>query len=130
MASEARQHHPPLPRDPEAGEGPVFAEPWHAQVFAMTVRLSEQGHFAWPEWATIFSAELRKAEAAGAPSDGSTYYEVWLDALERLLAERGLASEQDRAALKAAWTDAYLSTPHGHPVRLADGGACEKGASR
>ena len=39
---------PPLPRDEG---GPVFAEPWQAQAFALAVRLSAQGHFTWKEWA-------------------------------------------------------------------------------
>ena len=34
---------PPLPRD---DDGPVFEEPWQAQVFALAVKLSEQGHFS------------------------------------------------------------------------------------
>jgi hypothetical protein len=38
---------PSLPRDEG---GPVFAEPWQAQVFALAVRLSAQGHFTWKEW--------------------------------------------------------------------------------
>ena len=40
---------PKLPWD--SGEGPVFQEPWEATAFAITVRLFEQGHFTWPEWA-------------------------------------------------------------------------------
>jgi hypothetical protein len=40
---------PPLPRDEG---GPVFAEPWQAQAFALAVRLSEQGYFTWKEWRT------------------------------------------------------------------------------
>ena len=35
-----------FPRD---AEGPVFAEPWQAQAFALAVKLSEQGHFTWKE---------------------------------------------------------------------------------
>ena len=42
---------PQLPRD---AEGPVFAEPWQAQAFALAVKLSEQGHFTWKEWAANF----------------------------------------------------------------------------
>ena len=45
---------PPLPRDEE---GPVFTEPWQAQAFALAVKLSEQGHFTWKEWATALAAE-------------------------------------------------------------------------
>src|ERR1700709_341124 len=36
-----------LPRD---REGPVFAEPWQAQAFALTVQLSHAGCFSWCEW--------------------------------------------------------------------------------
>ena len=114
---------PPLPLSPEGEEAPRFAEPWHAQLFAITVKLSEEGHFTWPDWAAVFAEELKKASEAGAPKDGSAYYDVWLEALERLLAERGLAGRRDLSALKAAWTRAYLETPHGKPVRLRGRGA-------
>lgn len=108
---------PPLP--PLEGEdAPPFAEPWHAQAFALTVRLSEAGHFTWPQWAEVFAEELKRASEAGAPKDGSAYYDVWLTALERMLRERGLAGAEEVAALKEAWTQAYLSTPHGKPVSL------------
>jgi len=48
-----------LPRD--AG-GPVFAEPWQAEAFALAVRLSAHGCFTWQEWATTLAAELAAAE--------------------------------------------------------------------
>jgi hypothetical protein len=34
-----------LPRLPRDAGGPVFAEPWQAQAFALAVKLSEEGHF-------------------------------------------------------------------------------------
>ena len=40
-----------LPRLPRDVSGPVFAEPWQAQAFALAVKLSEPGHFTWKEWA-------------------------------------------------------------------------------
>jgi nitrile hydratase accessory protein len=80
---------PPLPRD---GDGPVFAEPWHAQVFALAVRLSEQGYFTWKEWAAALADEIKAAAARGEVDDGSRYYHHWLAALERLVAEKGLIS--------------------------------------
>ena len=45
---------PLLSRD---AEGPVFAEPWQAQAFALAVKLSEQGHFTWKEWAAALAEE-------------------------------------------------------------------------
>jgi hypothetical protein len=47
-----------VPRDED---GPVFAEPWQAQAFAIAVRLSAQGHFTWKEWAAALAAELAAA---------------------------------------------------------------------
>ncbi len=108
-----------LPLPPSGDEEPRFAEPWHAQAFALTVGLSEAGHFTWPEWAAVFGEELQRASDAGAPKDGSAYYDAWLAALERILQERDLALGAEMAALKQAWTEAYLATPHGKPVKLA-----------
>ena len=98
--------------------GPVFAEPWQAQVFAMALQLSAAGHFTWTEWTTTLGVQLQAAADRGEPDDGSRYFEYWLAALEHLVAEKQLT---DRAALherKAAWADAYRHTPHGQPVEL------------
>jgi nitrile hydratase accessory protein len=111
-----------LPRLPRDDGGPVFAEPWQAQAFALAVKLSEEGHFTWKEWAAGLAEELKAAADRGEPDDGSHYYEHWLATLERLVTAKGLT---DRAALQArkeAWADAYRHTPHGKPIELgADG---------
>ncbi|MFI4973676.1 MAG: nitrile hydratase accessory protein [Caulobacterales bacterium] len=107
-----------LPRLPVDAEGPVFAEPWQAQAFAMAVQLHAAGAFSWSDWAAALSAELRAADARGDPDDGSRYYEHWLAALERLVRERGLAAQDALADRKQAWADAYRRTPHGKPVEL------------
>ena len=74
-----------LPRLPRDAGGPVFAEPWQAQVFALAVKLSEEGHFTWNEWAAALGDELRAASDRGEPDNGSHYYHHWLAALERLV---------------------------------------------
>jgi nitrile hydratase accessory protein len=106
---------PQLPRDEG---GPVFAEPWQAQVFALAVKLSEQGHFTWKEWAAALAEELRVAASRGKADDGSHYYEHWLAALERLVGAKGLSDPEAMLARKEAWADAYRHTPHGKPVEL------------
>jgi nitrile hydratase accessory protein len=109
----------------------VFGEPWHAHVFAFALKLSQAGHFSWIEWSAHFGALLRKAAAADGSVndarpmpevDSATYYDVWLDALESLLIQRGLVCAADLADLKEAWTEAYLHTPHGMPVKLGGDG--------
>ena len=110
-----------LPRIPRDEEGPVFGEPWQAQAFAMAVRLSEQGHFTWKEWAAALAAELKAAEDRGEPDDGTHYYEHWLATLERLVAAKALSNPNEMLARKEAWAEAYRRTPHGKPVTLANG---------
>jgi nitrile hydratase accessory protein len=107
-----------LPRLPRDQGGPVFAEPWQAQAFALAVRLSEQGHFTWKEWAAALADELHTAANRGDPDDGSRYYEHWLAALERLVAAKGLADPTALLTRKEAWAAAYRNTPHGQPVEL------------
>jgi len=106
---------PRLPRD--AG-GPVFAEPWQAQAFALAVQLSAAGHFTWTEWTTALGAHLQAAVGRGEPDDGSRYFEHWLAALEQLVTEKKLTNLTALRARKDAWADAYRHTPHGQPVEL------------
>ncbi|MGH9786860.1 MAG: nitrile hydratase accessory protein [Terriglobia bacterium] len=107
-----------LPRLPPDAGGPVFAEPWQAQAFALAVKLSEQGHFTWKEWAATLAEELKSAVDRGESDDGSRYYEHWLAALERLVTAKGLSDRAELHDRKEAWADAYRHTPHGKPVEL------------
>ena len=107
-----------LPRLPRDEGGPVFAEPWQAQAFALAVKLSAQGHFTWKEWAAALAEELQGAARRGEPDDGSHYYEHWLAALEKLVAAKGLVESTALATRKEAWAAAYRNTPHGQPIEL------------
>jgi nitrile hydratase accessory protein len=107
-----------LPRLPRDSDGPVFAEPWQAQAFALAVTLSKQGHFTWKEWAAALAHELDAAANRGEPDDGSRYYEHWLAALERLVTSKRLANSTELVQRKEDWADAYRHTPHGRPVEL------------
>jgi nitrile hydratase accessory protein len=99
----------------------VFAEPWQAQAFALAVKLSQQGHFTWKQWASALADELKAAAARGPPDDGSHYYHYWLAALEHLVTAKGLSNRESLLARKEAWADAYRHTPHGKPVELSAG---------
>ncbi len=101
-------------RLPKDADGPVFAEPWEAQAFAMAVKLNEAGVFAWNEWAETLGAELKAHPAR-------PYYESWLAALERLVLAKGVLTEQERLARVEAWDRAAKATPHGHPIELSRG---------
>jgi nitrile hydratase accessory protein len=117
LEPEHLQALPQLPRDERE---PVFAEPWQAQAFALAVKLSEQGHFTWKEWAAALANELKAAATRGEPDDGSRYYDHWLVALEHLVTHKGLADPASLLARKEAWAEAYRRTPHGKPVELVN----------
>jgi nitrile hydratase accessory protein len=94
----------------------VFSEPWQAEVFAMTLTLHEQGLFTWAEWAAILADSISKAQDAGDPDRGDSYYLHWLDALERMVVEKQLGSPAALGQWRARWAEAARSTPHGQPI--------------
>jgi nitrile hydratase accessory protein len=114
----ARRAAVEVPTIPCDAEGPVFREPWEAQAFAMTLALHGRGLFTWPEWAATLGAEIKRAQAAGDPDTGETYYRHWLNALERLVTEKGIAGRDMLARYYAAWDHATDRTPHGSPIEL------------
>ena len=97
---------------------PAFEEPWHAQVFAITVALNEAGVFQWTDWANRFSAMLKHHGLARELNGGSDYFHAWIETLEDFLADQKIALPNDLQVLKSAWTQAYLQTPHGQPVKI------------
>jgi nitrile hydratase accessory protein len=103
---------------PRNDEGPVFREPWEAQAFALAVALHERGVFTWTEWADVLGAEIRRAQAAGDPDTGETYYRHWLAALERIVASRRIADATTLQRYRDAWEHAADRTPHGTPIEL------------
>ena len=114
----AVEANPGLPAD---ADGPVFREPWQAQAFAMTLALHQKGLFAWSEWAAMLGEEIKKAQTAGDPDTGDTYYHHWLATLERMTAEKAVATPGDLATYRDAWERAAHRTPHGQPIELKAG---------
>ena len=115
-ALTAAEAIPTIPRD---SDGPVFREPWEAQAFAMTLALYKRGLVTWPEWAEALADAIKRAQAAGDPDTGDTYYRHWLAALETLIARKGIADDDTLHRYRYAWEHACLRTPHGQPIELA-----------
>jgi nitrile hydratase accessory protein len=107
-------HAPPAPPLDE----PVFAEPWQAQAFALTVALHGRGLFTWREWAEALAAAIAAAQSGGDADRGDTYYLHWLAALERIVGDKGAGSADDLARYRDAWARAAARTPHGQPIEL------------
>jgi len=113
--SESRKDDVHIPRDEH---GPVFRAPWEAEAFALAVSLQARGLFTWKEWAATLGDEIKKAQAAGDPDTGETYYQHWLATLERILTEKGVVESGVLARTRDAWQRACARTPHGTPIEL------------
>lgn len=100
---------PETHQTPEAPIDAVFEFPWQAQLFGLTVALSEAGLFTWSDWTHALGGRL---------AQGRDYWPAWLSAFETLLAQRGIALPADIDALAQRWREAARATPHGTPIRL------------
>ena len=71
----------------------IFNDDWERRIFALGVALCEEGGVAWDD----FKGNLIEALDDGArhDPDGYSYYECWLNAIEMMLRENGLAQLGD-----------------------------------
>jgi nitrile hydratase accessory protein len=91
----------------------VFAAPWESRVFGITMALHEQGRFEWDEFRDRLVAAIARAEGAHAPGVPFPYYACWFEALEALLAAKGLCA----ADAVRARTGELAARPAGHDHR-------------
>jgi nitrile hydratase accessory protein len=96
---------------PLGAEGPVFAAPWQAQIFGLTVALHARGLFPWSAFQQALIQAI--AEAPASEQDAAFYYRHWLSAAERLFQQRGLIEAAELAQQIGAVEAAALAA-HRH----------------
>jgi nitrile hydratase accessory protein len=100
--------HGPI-SNPGADE-PVFRTPWEARVFSMAVAMSRRGLFTWDEFRDRLIAEIN------APDADPEYYKNWLNALEKLLTDKGtLIADELEAELARLAAEQPHPQRHSHP---------------
>jgi nitrile hydratase accessory protein len=104
---------PSLPGMPADDDGPVFAEPWQARAFALTVAMHQRGLFDWTEWAGALAAAI-------AANPDEPYYHQWLVALEGMVAAKRIADPEALTRTQQAWQRAAERTPHGQAILLTE----------
>ena len=95
-----------------------FDEPWHAEVFAVTVHLSERNLFSWAEWTEALGEQISKVKLRRCIDGSNDYYNLWLQALIELISTKGITDAEAILDVQNRWADAYRNTPHGKPVKL------------
>ncbi len=70
----------------------VFHDEWERRVFALAVTLCEQGHFRWDAFREELIASIAAHDNSPDNADPNDpgYYEHWLAALEKTLANIGM----------------------------------------
>ena len=56
-----------------------FDEPWHAEVFAVTVHLSDQNLFSWAEWTDAIGEKISTAKLRRSIDGSDDYYNFVLN---------------------------------------------------
>ena len=95
-----------------------FEQPWHAEVVAVTVHLSETNLFSWVEWTQTLGQHISAAIKMGAINGTDDYYQAWLHALVELLSVKEVVDLETIVSVQNRWEKAYRNTPHGEPVNL------------
>ena len=95
-----------------------FEQPWHAEVFAVTVHLSETNLFSWVEWTQTLGQHIIAANTMRVINGTDDYYQVWLRTLIALLSVKEVTDLETIASMQNRWAEAYRNTPHGEPVNL------------
>ena len=80
----------------------VFAEPWEGRAFALATALHARGVFAWPDFQQRLVEEIEAWNATHSIDAPYSYYRLWLQALEGLIAERGVCALDSLDAIVAA----------------------------
>jgi nitrile hydratase accessory protein len=98
--------------------GPVFADSWEAQAFALANLLVESGFMTRAAWVEVFGQEIKAAQGRGDPDRGDTYFQHLVTALERIMVERDLISRPALQEQERLWLRAVENTPHGVAIAL------------
>lgn len=94
----------------------VFETLWESRLFGMTMTLYEAGAFDWDEFRQRLIAAIAAWEQDHHPDDEAyRYWDRWLDAFERLVAEKALCPASALAARVAEL--AARPAGHDHPPR-------------
>ena len=102
---------------------PAFSAVWHAQLFALTTHLYDQGLFTWPQWTAALACHIRAQtdDTENSEDTEDSYYQAWMAALIACLEEQDITDTQKIQLMQDKWVSAYLFTPHGQPVCLPKG---------
>ena len=97
----------------------IFEKPWHGQVFAITISLSEKKIFKWNEFSFFLAQEI-KNDKTMYRNGSDDYFYSWVKALEKLLIKKKITNSLKLVEVKNLWSSAFLNTSHGKQVKIGE----------
>ncbi len=85
---------------PRSNGEPLFTAPWESRAFAIAVVLNEGGAYDWIDFQQRLADEIA---AAPPDTEGTVYYERWLNSLESLLLDYDMVTQTELDARTAAY---------------------------
>lgn len=89
----------------------LFETPWEARAFGMAVALNENGAYVWRDFSHGLAAETAEAERHGI---ASSYYERWLETLEKLVVAKGFITPQELEHRTTEYASGLHDDHHDH----------------
>ncbi|MBU6448503.1 MAG: nitrile hydratase accessory protein [Rhodospirillales bacterium] len=85
---------------PRLNGGLCFADEWERTAFGVALALAKNGAFEWESFRHNLMAAISNWEETHALTDSSwNYYDRWLEALEKVVFDSGLATRAELALL-------------------------------
>jgi len=95
---------------PMANGEVVFEEPWQGRAFGMARTLADAGVYTWDEFRAHLIAVIAAWERTAPAGTPYAYYDHFLEALERVLAEKGVLD----GSVLTSRTRLLAARPHEH----------------
>lgn len=94
-----------------------FDHAWEIRAFAIATAMHGEGAFAWPEFQGELIRSIEMWESSHDSTSGWSYYDRWVEALERLLGERGMLDIEELDHRTAEVLSLPANAHHQHAVR-------------
>lgn len=95
----------------------AFNHPWEIRAFSITTAMHQDGAFDWPEFQGELIRSVQDWESSHDTTAGWSYYDRWMEALERLLESKGMLSIEELDQRTAEVLSTPADSHHQHAVR-------------
>ncbi len=92
----------------------VFEEPWQSRAFGLAVTLHDASALSWDDFREHLVTRINDWERTHPPAECWSYYRCWLQALESVVADRGMVGATEVADRAATLADRPAGHDHTH----------------